>query len=426
MISNEMKMKLSKWRRWGILAVLSMGGGIIYILPYLSCYFYIPMKEAMHLNNTQLGLMGSALGIAAMILYWPGGWVADRFSPRKLVTLSLSAVGLLGLWMATFPPFKILIVIQLLMGVFTTLTFWSAMIKATRQLGSSTEQGRFFGFLEAGRNLITVVVVAGALALFAKMGSNAIGLRWAIILLSVGVFIIALLSWFSISDQQEVAQEESSDDKEQVPLWEGITRVVKLPAVWMVMLIILSAYVTSVGITYITPYATDVYKQSVVFGGLLYTIMEWTSIFASPVAGFIADRITTSKATIYSFIILVLSWSIFVFVKGGASLYYVLLVNSIVIGCTIYGLRGIYYALLEEGAIPRILTGTATGLISFIAYTPDVFIPYVAGRLLDKYPGGLGYKYFFLILALFSVFGLILTVIFRKTVSVSGTEKPVA
>ena len=107
-VSTTLQEKLRVLRSSSTLIVLFMGGGSIYILPYLSSYLYIPMKDAMHLDNMQIGLMGSAMGIASMIFYWPGGWVADRFSPRKLITLSLIANGLLGLWLATIPPFKVL------------------------------------------------------------------------------------------------------------------------------------------------------------------------------------------------------------------------------------------------------------------------------------------------------------------------------
>jgi MFS family permease len=60
------------------------------------------------------------------------------------------------------------------------------------------------------------------------------------------------------------------------------------------------------------------------------------------------------------------------------------------------------------------LTGTATGLISLVAYTPDVFMPALAGHLLDRYAaGGVGYRYFFLIMALFAVSGVGFTLLFR-------------
>jgi predicted MFS family arabinose efflux permease len=88
--------RLRVLRSYTTLTVLFMGGGSIYILPYLSTYLYIPMKDAMHLDNMQIGLMGSAMGLTSMVFYWPGGWLADMFSPRKLIVLSLVINGLLG------------------------------------------------------------------------------------------------------------------------------------------------------------------------------------------------------------------------------------------------------------------------------------------------------------------------------------------
>jgi sugar phosphate permease len=399
-------------KNWIALIVLSMGGGSIYILPYLSSYFYLPMKEALHLNNIQLGSLTSAMGFTAMIFYWPGGWIADRYSPRKLLSFSLVVNGLLGFWLASYPSYKILLLIQFLMGMFLTLTYWSALIKATRILASSDQQGKFFGILEGGRNLTAVVVVAIGLFVFAKLGSNSIGLKWTILFISAALIVIGVLTWFTISDDSQGTASASD-----IPLWTGIARVVKIPAVWIVMTIILCVYVTSVGITYLTPYATDVYKQSVVFGGMLYTIMQWTSVFASPIAGLIADKASTSRTTIALCILMSTCLLIFVLIKGGPTLFYLLLFNSILIGCAIYGLRGIYYALLEEGKVPVILTGTATGLISLVAYSPDVFIPIIAGRLLDQHPeGGMGYKYFFLLLAICGLCGAALTVVFRRTI----------
>lgn len=402
-------MSASPSRRWIALTVLSMGGGSIYILPYLSSYFYIPMKEVLRLTNTQLGLIGSVIGFTSMVFYWPGGWLADRYSPRKLLTFSFVVNGLLGLWLAAFPSFAALIALNCVMGTSLSFTYWSALIKATRQLGSPEEQGRFFGFLEGGRNLTAVAVVAASLGVFATSANHVSGLRWAIVVISLELFVMGILSWLFITDTQR------EQKTHEFHLKEEITKVVRIPAVWLVMVIILCAYATSAGITYITPYATDVYKQSVVFGGMLYTLTQWTGVVASPLAGFAADRTSTSKTTLWLFVLLAASLFLFVFVQGGPALFYLLLINSIVMGCAIYALRGIYYALLEESAIPVFLTGTATGLISLVAYTPDAFVPIVAGHLLDTF-GAKGYKYFFLLLGLFTLIGVALTLVFRRYV----------
>jgi MFS family permease len=405
-------------RSFKTLIILFVGGGSIYILPYLSSYFYIPMKDAMHLSNMQIGLMGSALGFASMVFYWPGGWIADRISPRKLIAFSMIANGLLGFWLATMPSFKELLAIQLLMGVFLTLTYWSALIKMVRQLAPSDQQGRYFGILEGGRNLSGVAVVAAGLFLFKAFGSNVNGLSWVIILFASVLLAIGVLSWLFLPEATAI-RITAAQERGNMPLLKAIGRVIRIPAVWLAMLIILCAYVTSVGITYLTPFATEVYGQSVVFGGMLYTMMMWIGIFASPIAGFFADRWTTSRTIVWLLLGLVLCWLLFVIVPGGPHLFMLLLLNSIVIGVVIYALRGIYYALLEEGDIPMALTGTATGLISMLAYTPDIFIPALAGHLLDRYAtGGVGYRYLFLILAIFSIAGVGLTLLFRRRIGV--------
>jgi predicted MFS family arabinose efflux permease len=363
------------------------------------------------------------MGFTSMIFYWPGGWMADLFSPRKLIAFSMIIVGLLGFWLATLPSFRLLLAIYLLMGVFLTLTFWSAMIKMVRQLASSDQQGRYFGILEGGRNLTTVVVVAAGLYLFDWLGSNSNGLRWTIILFSAIQLALGLLSWVVLPEITATGA-GTADDRGKIPLRVAISRVVRIPAVWFAMLIIMCAYVTSAGQTYFTPYATDVYKQSVVFGGVLSMIIQSTGIFAAASAGFLADRWTTSRTVLWLFVALASCLLLFVVVPGGPHLFLLLLINSIAIGCVFYALRGVYYALLEEGGIPVALTGTATGLISLVAYTPDVFIPAVAGPLLDRYAaGGLGYRYFFLMLAIFAVAGVGLTLLFRRRISTKSLRE---
>ena len=69
--------------------VLGISGGIIFLLPYLKEIYYRPLADALGLSNTQVGLMMSAFGVTALISYFPGGWLADRYSPRGSTSLSM-------------------------------------------------------------------------------------------------------------------------------------------------------------------------------------------------------------------------------------------------------------------------------------------------------------------------------------------------
>ena len=79
----------------------------------------------------------------------------------------------------------------------------------------------------------------------------------------------------------------------------------------------------------------------------------------------------------------------------------------------IYGLRGLYFALLEESKIPIHLTGSAVGIISVLGYTPDIFMGPVMGSLLDNNPGAEGHHLLFFLLSGFSVLGMIVSWRFR-------------
>ena len=75
--------------------------------------------------------------------------------------------------------------------------------------------------------------------------------------------------------------------------------------------------------------------------------------------------------------------------------------------CVSFGLRGLYFALFEEARVPVALTGTAVGFVSVVGYTPDIFVAYVAGVLIDRSPGIVGHQHFFWFLSAFALIGVV-------------------
>lgn len=138
----------SRVRRMLILFLLAFGTTAMYSLPYLKSSFYDPMQQALGLTHIEIGNLLSLYGLIGMFSYFFGGWFADRFSLRNLITFSLIASGSLGFWFATFPSYNTILLIHILWGVTTILTFFAASIKVVRMQGTEKEQGRIFGFYE--------------------------------------------------------------------------------------------------------------------------------------------------------------------------------------------------------------------------------------------------------------------------------------
>ena len=87
-----------------LIVTLVLAGEVIFGLPFHTSRFFRPtFLEAFGLTNTQLGDVFAAYGITAMLAYFPGGMLADRFSARSLLTVSLLATGAGGFYMSTYP-----------------------------------------------------------------------------------------------------------------------------------------------------------------------------------------------------------------------------------------------------------------------------------------------------------------------------------
>lgn len=303
---------MNKFRRWLVMACLCLSGGIIYLLPYLREVYYLPMMEALNLTNTQLGVMMSVFGATAMVSYFPGGWIADRVSPRILIAMSMISTGLAGFYFATFPSYKICLVIHAFWGVSVILTFWAALIKATRNWAPPSQQGRAFGILEGGRGIAELVSSTALLALFAKLGSEAFALSWVIVLFSICDILIGIMAWFVLDDRRGGSSEDS---RIKIGLGAVVT-VLKMPSVWLLSIVIMAAYSAYWGSYYFTPYATDVFKMSLVFGGAIGVGKMWVKPIPALSAGFLADRIGPARTVAWSFVLLILSFGVFVLIPG--------------------------------------------------------------------------------------------------------------
>lgn len=82
-------------KKYLTLIVLGLAGGSIYIFPYLKYVFYDPIIEVLHISDTQSGLLLTMYAIGCVILYIPGGILADKMNPKKALLMSLSVATVL-------------------------------------------------------------------------------------------------------------------------------------------------------------------------------------------------------------------------------------------------------------------------------------------------------------------------------------------
>ena len=93
------------------IAVLAAVNVSVYSMIYMKGTFYNIMQSALRLSHEQLGTALSLYGMVALISYPLGGWIADSFSSRKMVVLSMGGTIVLGLALASLPSYSWLLLI---------------------------------------------------------------------------------------------------------------------------------------------------------------------------------------------------------------------------------------------------------------------------------------------------------------------------
>ena len=403
----QKNIKKSSVRKWLVMMILSVSASSIYLLPFLQEVYYRPLADALQLNNTQVGSLMSIYGTFAMLAYFPGGWVADKIIPRYLITISLIATGLIGLYFATLPSYEISLIIHALWGVTTTLLFWSSIVRVTRHWAPSDEQGKAFGFLQTGRSISDVIVSFPILAIFGILGSGVFALSMVIIQISTITIIAGISAWYVLSD------EDGGKNSKIISIGSSVTEIIsvlKMPAVWLIAVVVLAAYSAYWGAYRFTSYSTDIFSLSVIAAGAISIGKMVISPPSALIAGFVSDKVGIAKSVVVLFVLLIISFLIFAFLPGLPSFLPVMLINIAIASFAIFALRAIYFALLEEGGIPVIVTGTATGFISMLGFTPDIFMPLLGGILLDSMPTVEGYRAFFISVAAICGLGLVASI----------------
>ena len=405
-----------------ILVALIAAGEAVFLLPFVLARVFRPtFLDVFGVTNLQLGTVFSLYGIVAMVSYFAGGPLADRFSARQLMTAALFATGLGGVVLTRIPSVRIMNILWAFWGLTTVFLFWAAMLRATREWGGATSQGRAYGLLDGGRGLFAALIASFTVLVFAAALPNdvaaatpeqsAAAFRTVIWVFTGFVLGIALLVWVVVPD---IAPQNDLGNQPKLSL-DGILEACRMPAVWLQAVIVVCAYVGYKATDDFSLLARDALDFDEVAASAIGTLSFWIRAITAVAAGYLGDRIDSSKVIAWGFAILVAGSLL---IASGAvvpGVAWMLITTLVATSVGIYAIRGVYFALLAEGAVPLTFTGSAIGVVSFVGFTPDIFMGPLMGILLDSSPGVLGHQHVFASVAAFGVVGFLATIAFRHT-----------
>lgn len=392
----------------GRLVILTTAGSLIYGLPYFRSYYYDAYLEVYHLTNTQMGTFGSIFGVLGAISYLFGGIVADMISPRMIMSVSLILTGAAGLLHLTNPSYGMLVLIYLIWGFTSLFAFWPALLKGLRGLAAENEQSKAFGFMEGGRGIVNALHLAITLAIFnffSKTAGNLAGLNGVITFYSIVVILLGILTFLLMKNDKEQTK------KGEKLSFRQVVDVLKMPAVWILSLILCCTYTMNISIFYFTPYATASFGITATAAAVVTMMAQYIRPISSIGGGILADRLGRSKMMFIGFIFMGISTAVLVLFKNVSIPLFIGL--CILIYLAMYLNYGVVFSMMEEGGVPAHVAGTAIGVVCTLGYLPEVVCPVLAGHVLDTYTE-LGYKYYFMGVAAVMFIGIIALILWNR------------
>ncbi len=381
----------------------------IYILPYLRYTYFTPLQEAMGLMDdaTAYGNLTSVYGIMNLICYIPGGIIADKFDAKKLMVFSMVGTGVLGLWLSTWPGYTSLMIIHILFGITTVLTFWSSSVKVVNMLAASDEQGQMFGILEGGRTAINLVITWGCLALFAYLSTkinNAVGMTGVVVVTSVIMIAVGVVLAFLLPKTNS-EKTTTSSMKESLAV---IGKSFKLPITWCLAAVIFTCSVMMATASYYAPYLQGAFGMTAVAASTFATIRGLGALAASPIAGMISKKQGRSTGVIMMACIgLIILSVLLIIIPENPGFLPIILVIMMLVSFSYFCNRAVYWAMIDEAGTPKYMVGTVTGMASIVGFLPDTFLNTLYGSFMDKMEFAAAYRTIFIFGLVVSCLGLL-------------------
>ena len=275
------------------LIFLIIAGELIFALPFHVIRFFRPsLLEDYFYSNMELGLAFSIYGITAFLSYLPGGYIADKVSPKYLLFSSLLLTSFGGIFYMTNPSINGLYFLFGYWGITTILFFWAALIKATRSIAGDN-QGVSFGSLEAARGLVASICASVAVFLYSSAGllefltniisHNLSPLSIVILFYSFVTFLssIIILLFFEEEKSRSINKKIKYNIKD---IFKN-----KKPILY-ISVIVFSAYTCYKAIDYYSLYFYQILEFSKEKSAYLMAVFSYSRPVSALLAGFIAFK----------------------------------------------------------------------------------------------------------------------------------------
>jgi len=342
--------------------------------------FCLPVVMLMFMKALSLSYTGTSLFLTVFGITWcfgmvPAGRLADRYGIKPVLAIGTALNGICLILFSLAPPYPVMCLLYGLMGLGAAVN-WPAAITLVTRWFRREEHGRALGIMNGGGRGIFMILYALATPALAIH----YGWQGPFRILPISLFIWVVIFWLTIRLPSKIGAESPAIQGNSMLEQPRTESMFRNPAVWVIG-IIGASYVVQLYVftTFLPSYLREICGFSLKTAGLGAMIYLSTGIPAAISGGFAADRIGILKTQLIGCLITVSTVIMAIWVIVDWALLVPLL---FLIGWGPYFALGPYYGLAQRLVSPE-KEASAIGFISFLQWSPGMFVPILAGWMLE-------------------------------------------
>ena len=382
------KLRLS-WLIWVLAASLYIFGFYQRVAPGVLTR---ELMTTFALDGAALGNLSAFYFYSYVLMQIPTGVLADRWGPRKLLSIGAVVAGVGTLLFALAPNFLLAAIGRLLIGASVAVAFVCTLKLAVHWLPM-----RQFS-LASGLALLCGIAGAVTAGVPLRLAVDAYGWRPVMMISGLLVFVIAVLIWWFVRDdpldkgyRSYVKPPVGHTPKEVGSIVVGIKAVLRYRNTWLLYFIpggVVGPVLTFSGLWGV-PFLTTHYDIDSKQAAAICSAMLIAWALGSPVFGWLSDRLALRKViyTLGLFVQLA-AWLPIILVPD-LDLY--LLVFLLLVIGVFAGSMVISFAFARE-SVPGYLAGTVAGVVNMGVMMGPMLLQPLTGFLLDRFWTGKLYE----------------------------------
>ena len=357
----------------GLLALLSVTFGLVFVDRFALVYLSPFIAKDLGLNNTQVGMLVSALGITwAVSGYLTTAWAESKNKKKVVFITSVVLFSLASITSGLATGFVVLLLSRLLMGFFEgpTLPLIQSFIakeSSPNRVGLNMGILQSFGSTLFGFLLAPVVLVALA---------TQYGWRSTFFIAGIPGLIMAFLCWKFIKPQTAEVSAQTIDESLSFSQLLDFKNI----RIGLIMSCLFLTWLNSC-MTFMPKYFTEIQGFTEGDMGKTMGLMGVSSLIAGVFVTALSERFGR-KPMISLFILIGIMFPLaIVFLKGSG-----LQIPVMFIGYFMFGAFPLVLGAIPSETVPMHSVGKAIGLVAGAGEIfGGVIMPFVCGVLADKF-----------------------------------------